>query len=116
MNFVVEFFELSSEKIPVQEFLDSLEEKLRSKTVTNIQLLGEFGTELKKPFSKYIEEGIFELRTKQGSDIDRVLFFFREGKKIILTNGFVKKTDKIPKSELDLAKKYKKEYEKRQTT
>ena len=35
------------------------------------------------------------------------------GKKIILTNGFVKKTQKTPKKELDLAKKYRAEYKSR---
>ena len=34
---------------------------------------------------------MFELRTKQGSDITRVLYFFIVGKKAILTNGFIKK-------------------------
>lgn len=57
------------------------------------------------------EDGIFELRTKQGSNITRVLYFFFIGKKVILTNGFVKKSQKTPKAEKELAKKYKADYE-----
>ena len=56
-------------------------------------------------------DSIFELRTKHGSDINRVFYFFIIGQKIILTNGIIKKTNKTPKSAIDLAKKYKTDYE-----
>lgn len=38
------------------------------------------------------------------------MYFFYYNEKIILTNGFIKKTQKTPKKEIDLAKKYRKEY------
>ncbi len=41
-----------------------------------------------------------------GSDISRVLYFFVVGRKIILTSGFVKKTQKTPPGEIDRAKRY----------
>ena len=84
-------------KCPMQELLDSLEPKN--------------GPLLREPYSKSLEDGIFELRTKQGSNITRVLYFFFIGKKVILTNGFVKKSQKTPKAEKELAKKYKADYE-----
>ena len=62
------------------------------------------GPELREPHSKHIEDGIFELRAKQGSDISRVLYFFFVGRKAILTNGYVKKTMKTPKDQIELAK------------
>ena len=62
------------------------------------------------PYSEELENGIFELRAKVGSDISRVLYFFVVGRKIILTNGFIKKTQKTPKSEIELAKKYRADY------
>ncbi|MFN4084714.1 MAG: type II toxin-antitoxin system RelE/ParE family toxin [Spirosomataceae bacterium] len=48
---------------------------------------------------------------KQGSDIFRIFYFFDEGKLIVLANGFQKKTQKTPKSEIEKALKIKKEYE-----
>lgn len=54
--------------------------------------------------------GFFEIRTKFGSDITRVLYFFVVGKKVILTNGFIKKTQKTPASEITLAKQYRTDY------
>ena len=52
----------------------------------------------------FLGDGIFELRCKLGSNITRALYFFYVGKKIIVTNGFVKKTQKTPPFEIKLAK------------
>lgn len=68
------------------------------------------GNELHEPYSKAIQDGIFELRTKVGSDISRVLYFFVIGKKAVLTNGFIKKSQKTPKEEIKTALKYRAEY------
>lgn len=65
------------------------------------------------PYSEYPEDGIFEIRAKQGSGITRVLYFFYSGSRIILTNGFVKKTQKTPKKEIIMAKKFRTEYERK---
>ncbi len=78
-----------------------------------IEMLRDNGYELREPYSKHLDEGIFELRVKVGSDISRVLYFFVVGKKAILTNGFIKKIQKTPHSEIEKAKMYKTEYLKR---
>ena len=46
-------------------------------------------------------------------NIDVDFYFFLVGKKAVLTNGFVKKTMKTPMSEIELAKRYRKDYEMR---
>jgi len=56
-------------------------------------------------------DGLYEIRVKQGSNIFRIFCFFDEGKLIVLANGFQKKTQKTPKSEIEKALKIKKEYE-----
>lgn len=109
----IEFYDTEDGKCPVQEYLDSLEPKLLAKTLRTIDLLENNGTTLRGPYSELLGDGIFELRTKQGSDITRVLYFFMIGNKAILTNGFTKKTQKTPKSEIELAKKYRADYERR---
>lgn len=60
-----------------------------------------------------IEDGIFEIRCKVGNNISRVLYFFYFEGKIILTNGFVKKTQKTPTEEIKLAKKYRADFKER---
>ena len=100
-------------KCPVAEFLNSLAPKILAKTLRTIDLLEQNGPVLREPYSKSIGNGIFELRTKYGSDINRILYFFIIGHKIILTNGFIKKTNKLPISEKSLAERYKADYERR---
>jgi len=56
-------------------------------------------------------EGLYEIRIKIGSDIFRIFCFFDEGKLVVLVNGFQKKTQKTPKSEIEKALKIKNEYE-----
>lgn len=100
---------------PVTDFIQKLPVKLRAKIAQEVLLLEDVGYELREPYSKYLDDGIFELRAKQGNDISRVLYFFVVGQKIILTNGFVKKTQKTPKGEIELAKNYRADYLSRET-
>ncbi len=102
--FNVEFYETVDGKQPVVEFLDSLEVKMTAKIVSLMEVLEERGNELRHPYSGPLGEGIFELRCKQASNISRVLYFFYNGRRIVFTNGFVKKTNKTPKKEVELAK------------
>lgn len=111
--FELEFYELPSGEKPVETFLDGLDKKMRAKAVHGLTVLEEFGNNLREPYSKPVGNGLFELRIKFASDISRIFYFFVVNNKIILTNGFIKKTMKTPKSELDLAKKYKADYERR---
>lgn len=109
-HFDIEFYKTLGNICPVQEFLDSLDHKIRAKMLRMIMLLEDHGNELHEPYSKYLGDNLFELRAKQGSNNTRILYFFIVGKKIILTNGFVKKTQKTPQSEIDKAKRYRNDY------
>ncbi len=109
----VEFYEKENGEIPIKDFLLSLNEKMRAKAAREIKILSEFGNNLREPYSKHIQDGIFELRIKFASDISRIFYFFFDGDKIILTNGFIKKTQKTPKEEIERAINYKKDYQRR---
>jgi hypothetical protein len=67
---------------------------MQAKIFKNLELLEIRGNELREPFSKHIEDGIFEIRNKVGNDITGIFYFFVIEQKIILTNGFIKKTQK----------------------
>ena len=82
-------------------------------TKSTIDLFADNGTYLGGPYSESLGNGIYELRIKQGSDITRVLYFFWIGRKAILTNGFVKKSQKTPSEAIALAEKYREDYETR---
>lgn len=79
---------------------------MHAKILREFELLEEYGNELREPYSKYIEDGIFELRVRVGTDISRIFYFFHINKIIVLTNGYVKKNQKIERGDLNLAKKY----------
>ena len=110
MRISVEFFERSDGSEPAREFLDSLEPKLMAKMFREIDLLEANGSELRMPHSRKVSDGIFELRARVGTDTSRILYFFYFDNKAILTNGFIKKTQKTPLSEIALAKKYRDSY------
>ena len=95
------------------EFLKTLPLKIKAKVDRDIGILKEFNIKLREPLVKPLKNGIFELRTQVGADAVRTLYFFYDGQKIILTNGFIKKTNKTPSKEIETALEYKKDYEKR---
>ena len=113
--FEVNFYYKADGSCPVRDFLDTLDDKMLAKLLGTISLLEANGTQLREPYSKSLGDGIFELRAKQSSNITRILYFFvvghqMIGRRIILTNGFVKKTQKTPPEEIALAQKYRADY------
>ena len=109
-RFEAEFYEKENGEQPVREFLLSLDKRMRAKMLMIIGVLQDNGYELREPYSKHLSEGIFELRAQVGSDISRVLYFFYVDQHIVLTNGFIKKTQKTPPQEIERAKKYRADY------
>lgn len=100
---------------PVSDFLNRLPRKMLAKVVRDLELLSCYGNELKEPYTKSIDAGIFELRTRLADNQVRILYFFIDQHRIILTNGFIKKTQKTPRIEIELAKKYRNDYLSRST-
>ena len=79
MKFDVIFYDLPNGVKPAEEFILSLDKKMRAKVLREITLLAANGYELREPDSKSLGDGIFELRAKVGTDISRVLYFFFVG-------------------------------------
>lgn len=109
-EFEIIFYDKADGTEPAKDFILSLDVKMRAKMLRTIEMLRLNGYHLREPYSKSLDDGILELRAKVGSDISRVLYFFVVGQKIILTNGFIKKTQKTPKEEIERAKRYKADY------
>ena len=105
----IEFYS-GSKDCPVENFLNTIrDEKLRVEALKNILEL-TVRKDIQHSLSKYVTDGIYELRIKQQSNIDRIFYFFVFGNKIILTNGYVKKSQKMEQNEFEKAKKYRDEY------
>jgi phage-related protein len=63
----------------------------------------EYGPNLGMPHTRALGNGLFEIRAKAEEGIGRAFFCAMIGRKIIILHSFIKKTDKTPKRELDIA-------------
>lgn len=90
----IKFYTDRNGQVPVREFLDGLDVKMRQKMLRSIMALQDMGTSLRMPLSEALGDGIFELRAKVGTNITRVMYFFVVGNRAVLTHGFIKKTQK----------------------
>ena len=109
-NFEINYYETADGEYPAEKFILAQNVKMRAKIFHILDLLEEKGNSLRMPYSEHLNDGIFQIRAQVGNDITHVLYFFLIGKEIILTNGFVKKTQETPPDEIELVKKYRADY------
>jgi len=108
-KFTIEWYFDTKGKSISLEYLESLEDEEQAKLFELMKLIGNIG--IIKNKTKFRNEGdkIYAFKPQP----HRFLCFFFEGQKIIVTNGFHKKTDKLPKNEKERALKLKNDYETR---
>lgn len=87
----------------VPKFLKSLQKSTIAKILRNIGLLIKFEHNLKLPHSSRLSNNFFELRMYGKQEI-RIFYTFTS-ENIILLSGFIKKSQKIPKKEIDIARR-----------
>ena len=92
-----------------RDFISSLTEAEARKVFYVIDML-KTQERVNAKFVKYLRDEIFELRAEHGGKIFRVFFIFDEGNVVMLFNGFQKKSQKTPQSEINKAIQLKKEY------
>lgn len=85
----------------VEKFIESLDDPTQAKIAWMGELLKRFGPELGMPYSKKVFGKIFELRIHSIQNV-RIFYTFHGGYAFLL-HGFVKKSDKIPKREIETA-------------
>ena len=106
MKWIIEFF---NEK--VEEETLSLPPKILAKLLHILELIEIEDAKLGEPYTKPLNDGLFEIRAKAQEGIGRSIYCYQKGQKIIILHSFVKKTQKTPKKELEIALKRKKELE-----
>ncbi|MDR1796188.1 MAG: type II toxin-antitoxin system RelE/ParE family toxin [Clostridiales Family XIII bacterium] len=109
LMFDVDFYEDKNGKQPVKDLLLELRGKASSskdariqyqRILTHIRALETYGTRIGEPHVKHIDGNLWELRPQP----NRILFFYWRDNKFILLHHFVKKTQKTPPKEIELAK------------
>lgn len=94
-----------------EEFFDKQTEKVKGK-IDEVLFLISVVERVPKKFLDHMTgtTGLYEIRIELGSNIFRIFCCFDEGRIVVLFNGFQKKTQKTPKSEIEKAEKLKTEY------
>ena len=110
--YTVEFVELDTKK-PFAEFIATLEKNEVAKVFASIDKFIELknaSLPVGENLSKKLDEGIFEIRVSLPNKIVRNLYYYVSGQKIIITHGFVKKSGKTPRNEIERATRLLEEY------
>ena len=74
-----------------------------------VELLMEFGPNLRMPHSRAMGGGLFELRPRGREDAGRAFCCFVVGQRVVILHAFIKKTQETPEQELKIARKRMKE-------
>ena len=111
------FYKTQIGDCPIEKFLDTLSAKQAKKVTWVLQLIETLEIVPIEYFKKLDgTNGIWEVRIDFGGDTFRLLGFFDKGNLVILTNGFAKKTQKTPATEISLAEQRKSDYQRRGKT
>ncbi len=104
MNYTVEYFH-SRIKADIERWPDGI----LADFARLVELLMEFGPNLRMPHSRALGRGLFELRARGREGIGRVFYCFAAGQRVVILHAFVKKTQQIPEQEVRIARKRMKE-------
>lgn len=108
-KFIIEWYFNQKGKSMAWDYLESLSDEDQGKLFGLMKLIGDAGQIKNK--TKFRNEGnkIYAFKPQPY----RFLCFFFKGNKIIVTNAFHKKSDKLPKNEKERALRFKNDYEDR---
>ena len=112
MSFVeIDFYETARGACPIKEFIDALPSKQKLKVLWMLQLVEDEGRNLNTKYLKKLSPSdLWEIRVMSGNFNIRLLGFFHGNELMILNHGFIKKTQKVPQKELNVALERYQEY------
>ena len=104
------YYDKNGKSVAYNYFLD-ITKKQRRKFLVLAKRMGDMGKIYDITKFRNEGDGIYAFKPQR----DRYLSFFTDGRKVIVTNGFRKKTDKLPRNEKELAIEYRQDYLERRT-
>ena len=105
-KFTLEWYYDKDGKSVAYDYFEESTEEIQDKFLILAKKMGDLGKIFDKTKFRNEGDGIYAFKPQP----DRYLSFFTDDKKIIVTTGFRKKTDKLPKNEKALAMKYRQDY------
>ncbi len=105
MKWTVEFY-----SIKIENEIIKWPKHLQAKFLKIVELIEIVGPcDIGMPHIKSLKQGLFEIRAKSDEGIGRAMFCVQSGRLIIILSSFIKKTQKTPDSEIEIARKRMKE-------
>lgn len=98
-EFTIEWYFDAKRRSQALEYFDAQPKELQRKLLNLFRLMADHGKIFDKTKFRNEEDGLYAFKPQP----DRYLCFFVKGKKIIVTNAFMKKTQKLPKNEKEHA-------------
>ena len=104
MKYAVEYFH-----VRVKDEIEGWPDGILADYARLIELLMDFGLDLRMPHSRAMGDGLFELRPHGSEGKGRVLYCFMVDKRIVILHAFIKKTRETPEHDLRIARRRMKE-------
>lgn len=105
------FYQEADGDVPVLEWLDGLSEAAYIKCIARIELLQEYGHDLRRPCAAPLEDGIYELRAQRGRVNYRLLYFFHGKQAVVLAHGCTKER-KVSRADIERARRRRERFRK----
>ena len=106
MNWKIDFYK------GVDEQILAMPPKIQARMLKLLELMERHGANLDPPHTDAMGGGLFEIRAKALEGIGRGLFCYLQGKHIVVLHAFIKKSQKTPKADLELARQRQQEVQK----
>lgn len=95
----------------MRDFLEGLSKAAKPRVYAVLAMLEAHGNRLLMPRSRPLGHGLHEIRVPHPEGPFRIIYCFRPGRRVVLLHGFVKRAQKTPDEELDLARQRKRALE-----
>jgi phage-related protein len=109
MDWRVVYFRESGGRSPIEDFIERLAQDEQVDVAVGIDMLRSHGIALGRPWVAPLGKGLWELRVRSRRQL-RILYFLHTGRTFVLLHAFVKRTRKVPQSEIRVTTRRMNEY------
>ena len=113
MSYRVVLYVSAAGHSPVTEYVERLPEKDQAKVLAALDYLADQGPALRRPHAAHVRGKLWELRISLGRKEHRLLYYFREGRIVVVAHAITKKTPALPPREIETAEARMKDFEAR---
>jgi phage-related protein len=90
----------------VRAEIEALPKDMQAKLLRIIGMIEQLGLErMREPYVKHLEKRLWEMRMTGRDGISRAIYVAATGKRVVIVRAFIKKTEKTPRTEIEMAHK-----------